>query len=187
MDAQPIRRYAFRGVAPTQLGRYASAFSLILSVFLALIVWSVVWSPFFALLGVGGLYGILRPAQPGWYVELQEDGILVNMLTTSKIQYRDIRNADFFVYHLGEFLRAAANASISLGRLFGGTSPMFGKLGEVDRERIKLEFGRWRWFYVPFPPFLFPSRAVLLWVEDASGLLGEVQSRLSQRPSGPSP
>jgi len=179
MGRQPIRRYEFRGVAPTQLGRYMSGSSLILSLFLALVVWSVVWSPVFLLFALGGLYGLLRRAKPGWYAELQEDGILVNMLTANKIRYRDIRSAGFFVYHLGEFLRAVANASISLGRLFGGTSPMFGKFGEVDRERIKLEFGRWRWFYVPFPPFLFPSRAVLLWVEDAPGLLTELQKRLS--------
>ncbi len=183
MDRRPIRRHAFRGVAWTQRGRYAGAFTLVLSLFLAATAWSIVLSPIFVLFALGGLYRLLRPAKPGWYVELQEDVILVNKLTTNTIRYRDIRNAGFFVYRLRGFTRTLANASNALGRLFGGTSPIFGKFGEVDRERIQLRLRRWRWFYVPFPPFLFPSRGVLLWVEDASGLLAELQARL---PGGPS-
>ena len=179
MRRKPIRRYELTGLPRTELGRYSGAFFLILFLSLALIVRSIVWSPIFVLFALGGLYGHLHRAKPGWCVELQEDGILVNMVVACKIPYRDIRSADFFVYRLGESLRTVANASIAFGRLFGGTSPMFGKFGEVDRDSVALRFGRWRWSYAPFPPFLIPSRAVRLRVEDASGLLTELQKRLS--------
>jgi hypothetical protein len=186
MDTGPVPRYELTGAPATDLGRYWSAIQLVVSLLLALVVWSIIWSPIFVLIALGSIYGLLHRAKPGWYVELREDGVLVNMLTANRIQYRDIRSADFFVYYLGEPLRAMVNASNSLGRLFGGRSPMFGKKGEVDRARVRLGFRCWRWFYVPFPPFLFPSHGVLLWVDDAPGFLRELQDRISRDPSGPS-
>jgi len=179
MDRLPIRRYELTGAPATELGRYWSAIQLVVSVFLALVVWSVVWSPIFVVIALGSVFGLLRRAKPGFFVELQDDGIVVNMLTASKIRYRDIRRADFHVYRYWAFVRTVANASIALGRLFGGTSPMIGRAGEVDRDSVELRFVRLRWNYVPFPPFVIASRGVLMRVEDAPGLLRELRNRLA--------
>src|SRR5437870_781205 len=120
--AQQFRRYEFMVPAPVQLGRYWSAFLVISSLLLAWVAQSLVWSPILALFALGGVYGLLRPAEPGWYVELQDDGIIVNMVTRRKIAYRDISSAGPFVYRHSALVRFLANASIAFGRLFGGQS-----------------------------------------------------------------
>jgi hypothetical protein len=187
MGLQPIRRYELTGAPATELGRYWSAIQLVVSLFLALIVWSIVWSPILVLIAVGSLYGLLRRAKPGFYVELQDDGILVNMAVARKIPYRDIRSAGFYVYRDREFVRTVGNAFIALGRSFGGHLPPIEKFGEVDRDSVELRFVHMLWAYIPFPPFLIPIRAPRLRVEDAPGLLKELHKRLPHDPSGSRP
>ena len=179
MDRLQIRRYELTGAPATDLRRYWSGIQLVVSLFLALVVWSVVWSPIFVLIALASLYGLLRRAKPGWYVELQEDGVLVNMVVAWKVPYRDIRGADFYVYRDREFVRAMGNAFIALGRSFGGHYPPIEKFGEVDRDSVELRFVHMLWAYMPFPPFLIPIRHPRLRVENAPGLLTELQSRLS--------
>src|SRR4030042_5425843 len=79
MDRLPIRRYELTGAPATELGRYWSAIQLVVSVVLALVVWSVVWSPIFVVIALGSVFGLLRRAKPGFFVELHDDGIVVNM------------------------------------------------------------------------------------------------------------
>lgn len=76
---------------------------------------------------------------------------------------------------------------IAFGRLFGGTSPMFDKFGEVDRDSVELRFVRVHWDYFPFPPFLIPTRGARLRVADSSGLLTQLHNRLCHGPSGSAP
>jgi hypothetical protein len=187
MDAQPIRRYAFRGVAPTRLGRLWAGFGVVWSPFLAVLLWPSVWSPMWALIGLISLYDLLRRAEPRWYVELQDSAILVKTLGVRKIRYRDIRSAGFYVYRYGTLARVALNADIAFFRLLGQRARAVGTDGEVARDTVELNFGCWRLLCVLFPPFLFPYRALRFRVEDASGLLAELQGRLSHSPSGPSP
>ena len=187
MDRLPIRRYELTGAPATELGRYWSAIQLVVSVFLALVVWSVVWSPIFVVIALGSVFGLLRRAKPGFFVELHDDGIVVNMAVAWKIPYRDIRSADFYVYRDREFVRAIGNAFIALGRSFGGHYPPIEKFGEVDHDSVELRFVHVLWAYIPFPPFLIPIRHPRLRVEDAPGLLRELRNRLAdggRQPAG---
>jgi hypothetical protein len=174
------------GAPATDLGRYWSAIQLVVSLFLALVIWSVVWSPIFVLIALGSFYGLLRRAKPGFYVELQDDGTLINMAVTWKIAYRDIRGADFYVYRVREFVRAVGNVIISIGRPFGGHYPPIEKFGEIDHDSVELRFVHVLWAYIPFPPFLIPIRSPRLRVEDAPGLLKELHERLPRGASDPS-
>ena len=181
MMARQPHRYEFMVPAPVQLGRYWSAFLVGSSMMLALLVHSVIWSPILVLFATGGVFGLLRPAEPGWYVELRDDGVIVNMLTRRKIAYSDISTAGFYVYRHNAVVRSLANASIAFGRLFGGQSTYLRRAGEIDRDSAELRFGRVLWVYLPFPPFLLPSRSLWLKVENPSRLLSELDGRLPAR------
>ena len=69
MMAQHSPRYNFMVPAPVQLGRYWSAFLLISSLLLAWVAQSIVWSPILVLFAIGGVFGLLHPAEAGWYVD----------------------------------------------------------------------------------------------------------------------
>jgi len=178
MMAQHSPRYNFMVPAPVQLGRYWSAFLLISSLLLAWVAQSIVWSPILVLFAIGGVFGLLHPAEAGWYVEVRDDGIVVNMLTRRKIAYRDISIAGPYVYRHNALVRSLANASIAFGRLFGGQSTYIRAAGEVDEGSAELRFTHVLWAYIPFPPFLLPSSSLWLKVDNPSGLLAELDGRL---------
>jgi len=172
-------RFYFSGVRVGNFGRSWSALLVIGSVFLAAFVRSLIWSPIFILFALGGAYGLIRPAEPGWYVEVQAAHLLVNMLSSRKIAYKDIRSADFAVYRHAAPIRAMANLAIVFGRLFGGQSPTIKEYGEIDEGVVELKLVRTLWIYIPFPPFLIPTRSAWLRVDDAAALRSEVGRKLS--------
>jgi hypothetical protein len=100
------------------------------------------------------------------------------MLTRRKVRYSDIGSAGFYVYRHNAVVRSLANASIAFGRLFGGQSTYLREAGEIDRNSAELRLGRVLWVYLPFPPFLLPSRSLWLKVENPSKLLAELDGRL---------
>jgi hypothetical protein len=180
MGQQAIRRYAFRDVAPTKLGRLWAGIGIVLLPLVAVLLWPSLLSPIFVLAALVNLYSLLRRAEPGWYVEVRDDGILVKTLGAHKLSYRDIRSAAFRVYRYGTLVRVAANANIAFFRLLGQRLRPVGKESEVARDTVELKFGRWRLLCTPFPPFLFPYRALRFRVKDAPSLLKEIQDSLSR-------
>ncbi len=129
-----------------------------------------------------GAYGIVRPARPGFFVELDVDHLIINVLAPVKIPYDDIASADFYRHKEGEFVRALQNFAIALSRPFGGQFPYVGKPGEVDSRVVELKFKGWKWLHFVFPPLRLPRRSWLLAIgDDALSLRSDLLERLSQR------
>ncbi len=178
-DETPLRYY-FSGIAVTPSRRAVSAFLIVLNVFLmalSRIVWGYV---VFGLFSLGGLHGLLRPSQPGLFVELQNDHLLVNaLILRRRIYYRDIASADFYVYRQGDWVRGVLNSAMAFSRIFGGLPPTAAKPGEVDREIVELKYTRTRWVWFPFPPFVLPRSSSAFRVDDPASFRDELRRRLS--------
>jgi len=178
MASEEPLRYYFAGIAVTPLNRYWSAFLIVLNVFLMALVRTVYAYVIFGLFALGGLYGLTRPAKPGFFVELWRERLLINALTSHSVACRDIASADLYVHKNGAAVRRILNFSVWLSRLFGGQERYVGEPGEVDEDTVEVKFAKTLWMYMPFPPFILPRRSWRLRVEDAASLRDEINRRL---------
>lgn len=174
---EPLRYY-FAGVGIGLHGRYLSAILVAASLMMMVAVPTTITFVSFGIFALGGVYGLLRPSHPGYFVEVRDKCLLVNAPWGREFSYQDIASANFYYYQKGDIIRAVLNFSISFNRFFGGQQRPYGKPGQVDEEVIHLKFARWLLIYFPLPPFLIPVRSVMLRVDDAGSLRREINRRL---------
>jgi len=172
-------RYYFVGVTVGIPTRYWSALLVISSVILMAMVRTPAGFAVFGIFILGGAYGLVRPAQPNFFVEVRETTLLINVLTRIEIRYEDIGTADFYRHKKGKVVRAVTNSGVALSRLFGGDLPGIGRPGDIARDTIELKFVRVIWIYAPVPPFLIPRRSWRLRVYEADTLKEELARKLA--------
>ena len=179
MRKEPSRHYFSFQVGG--ISRFWGVLLLVSSLVAIAILRTPVAVVIFGMSTLGALYGLLRPAKPGFFVDLATEHLTINVMTVVKIPYEDIASADFYRYRDGKFVRALQNLAIGLSRIVGGQFPYVGQPGEVDKGVVELKFNGWKWLYFPVPPFLIPRKSWLLRVDDAASLRSQIRQRLSAR------
>ena len=177
--AEPYDRYYFIGARVTGANRYWSAF-LVASNLVLIAVFRT--PPAFAMFGIfalGGVYGLLRPAQAGLFVELRDEELIVNVLTRRVVRYEELDSAHFLRYKERDFFQGILGAANMLGRFFGGSAPKM-KPGEVDENIVLVDYKRPRWVYFPLPPFIWYHKSLYLRVERAKSLMAAINVHIAK-------
>jgi hypothetical protein len=128
-----------------------------------------------------GLFSLFRPARPGLFVELQDDRLVINVLTRTKISYYDIESVSHPASNFGELRRRLENAAVAWNRFFGGGFQKFPGRGEAIMHSARLELRTRIWAVRPIPPFIVSRRSWILNLEDADNFIAELTAHLSRR------
>lgn len=172
-------QHYLRGGPTGDVARMWAAAMLIVSIGLAAAVRSLPLSAIFAIIGFVSLYRIFKPPQPGSFVDLGPDHLVLNSLLRIEIRYRDIESADFRRFSLCGPLRAIVNVFIALGRTAGGNTPWEGRAGEIDSTAVIIRFRKTLWLPLPLPPFILPRKSFGFYFQDPPAFLSDISERLS--------
>lgn len=132
-----------------------------------------------------GLYALFRDREkrPGSFVELQEDYLLLNLLTEVKIPYGNIATAENPKFTQGPIGQWVGNAVVAWNHLFGGDFPRVGAKGEVNTSVLVIRLKKYTWSFIPFPPFMVPKRRWRLMIDGAESLRAELLEKLANNSS----
>ena len=168
---------------PADRGKLRAIFIIVSSLFWLALVDALVVRAVSAVWLLAGAWLFLRPARedPGFYVEIEDQHVVINALWRRRIPYTIISKAEFRRYNSGDLGRIFATTAIFVGRLFGSTSQPLGSKGETDPETVQLTFDRLHWMLVAIPPFILPKREWFLPVTEPDRLITEVNARLPGR------
>lgn len=109
-------------------------------------------------------------------MELQENYLLLNLLTEVKIPYGNIASAENPGVTQGSIGQWIGNAAVAWNHLFGGDFPRVGAKGETNTSVLVIRLKKYAWSFMP--PFMIPKKSLRLIVDGAESLRAELLERL---------
>jgi hypothetical protein len=181
MKERPTR-YFFPWAAPAARIPLLSAILLVAAVLLALADQSAVALAVAAGLGLFGAisYRLRRDQVEGFYAELGERALKIQLLVSTSVSYEDIQAVEPRRYSMSEPKRRIVNLILSSGNIAGSNWSLEGRKGEIDPGGVVLLFKRSVWFSVLYPPFRIPVKKFELKVGDASSFVRDLADRLAE-------
>ena len=177
-DRDQSQRFAFLGYPPPLPTRAGAAALLGLAVFVQILLDSTIGIVIAVMVAVPAVFMLVRPARPGFYIEVSDQHLVVNVLIRNRIEFRDISSVGSHTPRYSRLWMNVENASIGFGRLFGGSLPYKSAPGEPDDRSVEVRLRKRVLIFMPFPPFIWPKTSWLFRVEDAPRLRALIQSKL---------
>jgi hypothetical protein len=116
-----------------------------------------------------GVYNLIGPMGDRWYVELDRDHLVIQVLGRHRIAYDKIETATQIIPTGAA--RSFQSAAIEWSRLWGGSPPK----NPDSRVRLKLERAVW---WSPILPFRIPRRTLSIPMESPEEFAADVNARI---------
>jgi hypothetical protein len=166
----PTRRYALgvgRKSTDSRIYHALRLGLLFVLLFLLYRTWGLI---IFMPVGLFGVYNLIRPIGDRWYVELDQNHLVIHVFGRTRIDYNNIESATQIIPT--GVSRSFQSAAIVWSRLWGG-SP-----AKNPDSRVKLRLKRAVW-WSPILPLRIPRRTVSISVESPEEFAADVNARIA--------